>query len=192
MGVFTMATDERTAFEHRTLSNLRPDVGVVDSTEPCEQSDHCTREQRYRVPWPHIGGDVALCDYHLARYRELNPEIWERVRDLECVEDPNIHTVVGDRYLTLDDVPEEIEVDDERMRRVALGVDGLALFDSAEPDGDGTVRFRTVGRDLESRETVEVPREHAGGFVDWYRTHEGIHDLDPDARTALHGGDRDV
>jgi hypothetical protein len=183
-----MATDERTAWEQRTRTELEPDVGAVDTDDACEQSDHCDREQQYRVPWPNFGGDVALCDYHLARYRDINPEIWGRVRALEGVEDPDIYAVIGDRFVTLDEVPTEISVDGEKMRRVALGADGLALFDSAEPDDDGTVRFRTVGRDLESRETVEVPRKQAGGFLDWYRRKEGVHTLDPDARDALHGG----
>ncbi|WP_049982054.1 hypothetical protein [Halorubrum sp. BV1] len=185
-----MATDGREAFERRTLSNLRPDVGVVDTDETCEQSDHCDREQQYRVPWPHIGGDVALCDYHLTRYRKLNPDIWERVRDLEGVEDPDVYAVVGDRFLTVDEVPGEIAVDGEKMCRVGLGVDGHALFDSAEPDDDdGTVRFVTVDRNLEPRDSIEIHRSSAGAFVSWYRSHEGVHELDADARSALHGGD---
>ncbi|WP_200531965.1 hypothetical protein [Halorubrum sp. LN27] len=187
-----MATDERTSWERQTRSELEPDVGAVDTDDACEQSDHCDREQQYRVPWPNFGSDVALCDYHLARYRDLNPEIWGRVRGLDGVEDPDKYAVIGSRFLTLDEVPEEISVDGEKMRRVALGVDGLALFDSAEPDDDGTVRFRTIGRDLEPRETVEVPKEHAGGCLDWYRTEEGVHELDPDARDALFGGGPDA
>ena len=55
-----MATDERTAWEKRTRTELEPDVGAVDTDDPCEQSDHCDREQQYRVPWPNFGGDVAL------------------------------------------------------------------------------------------------------------------------------------
>jgi len=184
-----MATEERIAWERRTRSELEPDVGAVDSDDPCEQSDHCDREQQYRVPWPNFGGDVALCDYHLARYRELNPEIWKRLRDLNGVDDPDVYAVVGDRFLTLDEVPTAISVDGEKMRRVALGVDGLALFDSAEPDDDGTVRFRTVGRDLEARETVEVELGRGHDVLGWYRTEEGVHDLDPDARDALFGGE---
>ena len=185
-----MATDGREAFEKQTRTELEPDVGAVDADDPCEQSDHCDREQQYRVPWPNFGGDVALCTHHLARYRKLNPEIWERVRALDGVDDPDIYAVVFNRFLTLDEVPAEIAVDGEKMRRVALGVDGLALYDSAEPDEDGTVRFRTVDRDLEARETVEVSREHAGGFVDWYRTNEGVHEFDPDGRAALYGGEQ--
>ena len=187
-----MATDERTAWEQRTRTELEPNVGAVDTDETCEQSDHCDREQQYRVPWPNFGGDVALCDYHLARYRNINAEIWGRVRALDGVEDPDVYAVIGDRFLTLDEVPAEISVEGEKMRRVALGADGLALFDSDEPDEDGTVRFRTVGRDLEARETVEVTRKHAGGFVDWYRLNEGVHALDPDARAALYGGEPDA
>ena len=183
-----MATDERTAFEKRTRSNLRPDVGPVDEHALCE-TGHCDREQRYRVPWPAIRGDVAYCPFHLARYRALNPEIWQRLRDLEVVEDPDTYAVVGQRFVTLDEVPKEIGVDGEKMRRVALGVDGWALFDSAEPDDDGTVRFVTVDKDLEPRESVSVDRSSAGEFVTWFRQHEGVHDLDPDARAALHGGE---
>lgn len=182
-----MATDERTAFEKRTLSNLRPDVAPVDEHALCE-TGHYDREQCYRVPWPQFGGDVAYCAYHLARYRHNHPEIWERIRAIDDVEDPDKFVVIGDCFLTLEDVPEEIEVDGERMRRVALAVDGLALFDSADPDEDGAVRFRIVACDLEPRETVEIPREHAGRFLDWYRTHKGVHALDPVAREALHGG----
>lgn len=184
-----MATDERTAFERRTLSNLRPDVGIVHENESCEQSDHCDREQRYRVPWPQIGGDVALCDYHLARYRKLNSEIWGRIRALDDVEDPDIHAVIGNRFLTVDEVPEEIAVDGEKMRRVGLGVDGRALFDSAVPDDDGSVRFVTVDRSLEPHGSIEIHRSSAGAFVSWYRSHEGIHELDADAQSALHGGE---
>ena len=183
-----MATDEREAFEARTRASLRPDVGPVEEHGLCETA-HCDREQRYRVPWPVIGGDVAYCAYHLARYRAINPEIWERVRDLDAVDDPDEYVGVGRRFVTLDEIPEEVAVDGERMRRVALGVDGWALFDSAEPDDDGTVRFATVDKDLEPRESVSIDRSSAGEFVSWFREHEGIHDLDPDARDALHGGD---
>jgi hypothetical protein len=183
-----MATDERSVGERRLVSSLRPDVGPVEDHALCE-TGHCDRPQAYRVPWPVIGGDVALCDYHLARYRQMNPEIWERMRALEDIEDPDIHTVVGDRFVTLDDVPEEISVDGEKMRRVALVVDGWALFDSAEPEDDGTVRFVTVDRGLEPRESVSIDRSSAGEFVTWFRQHEGIHELDPDARRALYGGD---
>lgn len=183
-----MATDERTAWERRTRNELEPDVGAVNVDDSCEQSDHCDRDQQYRVPWPQIGGDVALCDYHLARYRQLNPEIWERVRDLDGVDDPDMYAVVGDRFLTLDEIPETIGVDGEKMRRVALGVDGFALYDSAEPHDDGTVRFSTVSRDLEARETVEVALGRGHEFLGWYRAEEGVHDLDPDARDALFGG----
>ncbi|QKY17756.1 hypothetical protein [Halorubrum sp. CBA1229] len=184
-----MATEERSAHEKRTLSNLEPDVGAVDEHELCE-CGHCDRPQEYRVPWPHIGGDVAYCDYHLARYRENNSDIWDRLRALEGVDDPDIYAMIGSRFLTLDEVPSEISVDGEKMRRVALGVDGWALFDSAEPDEDGTVRFVTVDRELEPRESVAIDRSSAGKFVTWYRRHEGIHALEPDARDALHGGGR--
>ena len=183
-----MATDGRSAWEQRTRTELEPDVGTVDTDDACEQSDHCDREQQYRVPWPNFGGDVALCDYHLARYRQLNPEIWERVRDLDGVDDPDVYAVVGDRFLTIDEVPETISVSGEKMRRVALGVDGLALFDSAEPDEDDTVRFRTVGRDLEARESVEVELGRGHELLGWYRTEEGVHDLDPDAHHAQFEG----
>ena len=183
-----MATDGRTTFEKRTLSNLRPDVGPVDEHALCE-TGHCDREQRYRVPWPVIGGDVGYCDYHLARYRELNPEIWNRVRDLEAVEDPTQYAGIGRHFITLDEVPTEIAVGGEKMRRVALGVDGFALFDSTEPDEDGEVRFVTVDKGLEPRESISIDRSTAGEFVSWFREHEGIHDLDPDARAALYGSE---
>lgn len=167
---------------------LEPEVGPVDEHGLCE-CGHCDREQRYRLPWPEVGGDVAYCGYHVARYRHHNRELWERLRSLDEVEDPDVHAVAGDRFLTLDEVPEEISVDGERMRRVALGVDGWALFDSAEPDDDGTVRFVTVDRNLEPRESVEISRSSAGEFLNWFREHEGVHDLDPDARRALYGGE---
>ncbi|WP_049908736.1 MULTISPECIES: hypothetical protein [Halorubrum] len=170
---------------------LEPDVGPVDEHGICE-CGHCDREQRYRLPWPVIGGDIAYCEYHVARYREHNPEIWGRVRRLDGVDDPGIYATVGNRFLTLNEVPREIAVGGEKMRRVALGVDGWALFDSAEPDQDGLVRFVTVDRDLEPRESVEIDRSSAGDFVSWFREHEGVHDLDPDARKALYGGEPDV
>ncbi|WP_281195811.1 hypothetical protein [Halorubrum sp. F4] len=186
-----MATDERSGGQQRIVSNLRPDVGPVDKHALCE-TGHCDRKQRYRVPWPQFGSDVALCDFHLARYRHINPEIWGRIRALDDVEDPDRYAVIGNRFLTLDEVPEEIAVDGEKMRRVALCVDGWALFDSAEPDDDGTVRFVTVNRGLEPRESIEIHRSSGGEFVDWFRQHEGIHELDPEARRALHGGETDV
>ena len=117
------------------------------------------REQKYRLPWPQIGGDVSYCEYHLARYRENHPEIWERVRTLEDVEDPDVYAVIGSRFLTLDKVPEEISVDGEKMRRVALSVDGCALFDSAEPDEEGTVRFVTVDRSLDPRDVCGLQHQ---------------------------------
>lgn len=39
---------------------------------------------------------------------------------------------------------------------------------------------------------IRLDRTHTGGFVDWFWTHEGVHPLDPDARTALYGGCTDA
>lgn len=183
-----MSSESREAFEKRTRSDLRPDIGVVEN-ETCE-CRNCDEDARYRVPWPAFGGDVAYCGYHLARYRGDNPEIWCRLRDLDAVEDPDRYAVRGDRFLTLKDVPDQVAVDGEVMNRVALGVDGLALYDSAEPDSDGTVRFATVDRRLEAVESIAVDRSDAGDLVRWYRDHEGVHRIDPDARASLYGGEQ--
>lgn len=183
----SVATEERSAYEKHTRSNLEPDIGAVDEHELCE-CGHCDRPQEYRVPWPQIGGDVAYTEYHPARYRVNHPDIWEHVRAVDGVDDPDAYAVIGSRFLPLDEVQSEISVDSEKMSRVALGVDGWAPFDSAEPDEDGGVRFVTVSRDLEPRESVTINRSSAGEFLTWYRHHEGIHALDPGARDALHGG----
>lgn len=165
---------------------LEPDVGPVDDGSPCGIGQ-CDREATYRVAWPHFGSDEALCPFHLCRFRAYHGEVWSQMRELD-VEDPDAHAVRGQRFVTLDEVPDQIAIDGERMNRVALGVDGLALFDSAEPD-DGTVLFATVNRRLEPVESREIARSQAGRFVSWYRDHEGVYRWDPDAQAALYGGE---
>lgn len=164
---------------------LEPDIGPVDEDD-CG-TGHCDNDAVYRVAWPNFGGDEALCPFHLARFRAQHTDLWEQMRALD-VEDPDIHAVRGQRFVALDEVPEQIAADGEKVNRVALGVDGLALFDSDEPD-DGTVRFVTVDRRLDVVESVEVERGHAGEVVAWYRDHEGIYRWDPDARADFHGGE---
>ncbi|MDB2246576.1 hypothetical protein PM015_17995, partial [Halorubrum ezzemoulense] len=150
-----MSGTTRKPWEITGTAPLEPDVGPVDDGD-CGIGQ-CDREATYRVAWPHFGSDEALCPFHLCRFRAHHGEVWRQMRELD-VEDPDVHAVRGQRFVTLDEVPEEIAVEGEKMRRVALGVDGWALFDSAEPDEDGTVRFVTVDRNLEHRESVEISR----------------------------------
>ena len=70
-------------FNASVRSALKPDLGPVDD-EPCAVGA-CDDDAVYRVPWPQVGGDVAYCPYHLARYREQHPDLWERVE--EAVDD---------------------------------------------------------------------------------------------------------
>lgn len=183
-----MATEERSAHEKRTLSNLEPDVGAVDEHELCE-CGHCDRPQEHRVPWPHIGGDVAHCDYHLARYRENNPDIWDRLRALDGVDDPDIYAVIGSRFLTLDEVPSEISVDGGGCAVSRSASTGGRC--STAPSPTRTERFALSPWIASSnRESVAIDRSPADKFVTWYRRYEGVHALDPDARDAVHGGGR--
>ncbi len=76
---------------HRALV---PEVGPVDEHGLCE-CGHCDREQSYRLPWPEIGGDVAYCGYHVARYRHHDRELRERIRSLDVVDYGGIPWIVG-------------------------------------------------------------------------------------------------
>ncbi|ELZ38897.1 hypothetical protein [Halorubrum tebenquichense] len=176
----------RGAWETSGAPPLEPDIGPIDEGD-CG-TGHCDNDAVYRVAWPHFGGDEALCSFHLARFCDQHPELWEQMRALD-VDDPDTYAVRGQRFVSIDEVPDQISVDGERMNRVALGVDGLALYDSAEPEGE-TVRFVTVDRRLDPVESVKVERKRAGEFVAWYRDHEGVYRWDPDAQAALYGGDR--
>jgi len=180
-----MSRTGRGAWETSGAPPLEPDIGPVDE-EDCG-TGHCDNDAVYRVAWPNFGGDQPLCPFHLCRFRAEHGEIWEQMRGLD--EDPDEYAVRGTRFVSIDEVPNQIGADGEKMNRVALGVDGLALYDSAEPE-DETVRFVTVDRRLNLVESVEVERERAGEFVAWYRDHEGVYHWDPDAQAALYGGDR--
>jgi len=59
---------------------LEADVGVVDNPSTSCGVGACDEPAVYRVPWHSVGGDIAYCSYHLARYRELHPELFERVQ----------------------------------------------------------------------------------------------------------------
>lgn len=181
-----MSRARRGPWETSGAPPLEPDIGPVEDAE-CG-TGHCDQDAVYRVAWPNFGGDQPLCPFHLCRFRAEHTEIWEQMRGLD-VDDPDEYAVRGTCFVSIDEVPDQISADGERMNRVALGVDGLALFDSAEPD-EGSVRFVTVDRRLDVVESKEVDRSRAGAFVSWYRDHEGVHRWDPDAQAALYGGEQ--
>ncbi|ELZ45257.1 hypothetical protein C463_06537 [Halorubrum californiense DSM 19288] len=181
-----MSRSDRGPWEISGGAPLEPDIGPVDDVD-CG-SGHCDRDAVYRVAWPNFGGDEALCEWHLCRFRHQHTEIWDQMRALDAP-NPDTFAVRGQRFISLDEVPEEIAVDDDRMRRVALGDDGLALFESADVGPGDPVRFVTVDRRLDVDGSIEVARGKAGSVVAWYRDHEGVYEWDPEAKAALHGGE---
>lgn len=132
-------------------SLLEADVGSVDD-EDC-QVGSCDDDADYRVPRPGLGGDVAYCPYHLARYRAEYPDEWERVQEDD--DDLYAYATRGDRFLVLDDVPTKIR--GGRYRRVGLTVLGSALYEQVQPDEDGLVTYVLVDRELEYQDALQVP-----------------------------------
>lgn len=184
------AEERRERFVQQVRAELRPEVGVVDDVDcGCRL---CDEVAVFRVPRTHFGGDTPYCPYHLARYRHRHTELYQQVRVLEDIPDPDVHAVVGDRFLALEEIPETLPLDDREFRRVGLGVDGNALVESAEPDDDGFVEYALLTRGLEVVEDgrIEIPRSRAGEFLVWFRDHRGLHGVDADVQDALYGGER--
>lgn len=90
-------------FNGSVRSALEPDVGPADG-DHCSV-DPCDSDAVFRVLWPSIGGDVAYCGYHLARYCEQYSDLWKRVG--EAVDD-NLSTYAtrGTWFLIFDAVSE--------------------------------------------------------------------------------------
>ena len=177
-----MTTTGKQRFYDRLEAELEPDVGPVEGDDECEAT--CEEEAVYRVPWPHIGGDTALCGYHLACYRHDQPEIWERIRS-GPFPDPEDFAVVGTRFVSLDEIPTKIR--DETFRRVCLDHEGAALFESMTPDADGYVTYIRVNRCLDEFERNRVRKEITGELLGWYKQNIGWRQLDPDVQEALFG-----
>lgn len=180
-----MSRGERfSRFNAAAQSFLEADVGAVDDEDcgvgPCEGT------AVYRVPWPEMGGDIAYCDYHLARYRELHPNLFERVQ-AAVDEDLTALATRGDRFLTFEGIPDRIDVDDVDFVAVALLATGEALFEEADPD-EG-VTYIAVDRSLETQSSVTIPRKHAGEYLEEVQRRLGVHAWADDVEAALYGGD---
>jgi len=157
-------------FNAAARSILEADVGPVEGGSVSCGVGPCEESAVYRVPWPAMGGDVAYCGYHLARYRHQNPELWDRVQDA-VDEDLTKFATRGNRFLTFEDVPERLFEAD--FQAVALLVDGTALFVEVEPDETGVVR--AVDRSLESVHEREIPVGALAEFLQWVEEEIGVH-----------------
>jgi hypothetical protein len=178
------AEQRRREHHRRVQSELKPDVGPVEDDDgDCR---HCDEDAVYRVPWPHFGGDAAYCSYHLARYRQLRPETWAQIRDLD-VDDPVNCAAREQRFLLWDEVPPKIR--DGAFHRVALSTKGHALYELTRPDEDDRVTYLTVDRTLDEQDSIRVPRSRAGEFLTWYRETVGWHAVSEDVEWALYGGE---
>jgi len=171
-------------FNAAARSLLETDIGPVDDGQcavgPCETP------AEYHVPRHSVGGDIAYCPYHLARYREQHPELWEKLR-AAVEDDVSAYATRGNRFLTLDVVPKTLF--DDAYCAVALLASGYALYELDDPDQ--TVVYRTVDRRLEEQERHEVPREEAGEFLRWVESHVGVHEWAAGVEAALYGGEGD-
>jgi len=159
---------------------LEVEIGAVDD-EPCAVGP-CDSDAVYRVPWPSVGGDVAYCEFHLARYRARHPELWDRVQDA-ADEDLTAYATRGDRFLTFDEVPETLF--DEKFVAIALLTNGHALYE--EDDPDETVVYLTVDRRLEIDSRKQIARSVAGELLSWVEETHGVHEWADDALAALYG-----
>lgn len=179
-----MSRGERfSQFNAAVRAGLEADVGPVDPSTSCGV-DPCEETAAFRVPWHAVGGDIDYCGYHLARYREQHPDIFERVQNA-VDEDLTAYATRGDRFLTFDEVPETLF--NEAFVAIALLANGHALFEEADP-GD-IVEYRTVDRRLEECSSMEVGRERAGEFLQDVQQRLGVHEWADDALAALHGGE---
>ena len=179
--------ERRERFDEQVRAQLRPDVGAVEEGG-CD-CRLCERDAVFRVPRPHFGGDTKYCPFHLARYRDRHADLYEQVRDLEGVPDPDVHAVVGPRFLSIEEIPERFATDGyDELLRVALTNDGEALAYTA-PDADGFLDVVTVDRRLELTGDLELHESRVGAFLVWYRDHEGVHAFDEHVRNGLLGGE---
>jgi len=158
--------------------------GAVDDPSTSCGVGACNEPAGYRVPWHSVGGDIAYCSYHLARYRELHPDLFDRVQ-AAVDEDLTTHATRGDRFLTFEEVPEQLF--DQTFVAIGLLATGHALYEEADPDE--IVEYRTVDRRLDAQSSTEVAREHAGEFLRDVEQRLGVHAWSDDALAALYGGE---
>ncbi|WP_435147628.1 hypothetical protein [Halobaculum sp. P14] len=169
---------------------LEPDVGPLDDDADCDAGP-CTESAVFAVPAPE-GGEARYCPYHVAWFRQQNPEIWERLEaapERVLDEDPNDFATVGNRFVALADAPETLA--DDTLVRVALLVNGQALYESEEPDEAETVDYVAVNRRLDVTASAKVPVEKAGEWLRGNRRKYGWLAVEDDVVRALHG-DRDA
>jgi len=159
---------------------LEVDIGAVDD-EPCAVGP-CDSEAVFRVPWPSVGGDVAFCSFHLARYRARHPDLWERVQNA-VGDDLSAHATRGNRFLTFDEIPQQLF--DGEFEAIALLATGEALFEEIDPDQE--VSYRTVDRRLEETDRITLSLENAGEFLEWISQERGVHHWNEDVEDALLG-----
>jgi len=171
-------------FNAGVRSALEADVGPVDDAE-CGVGP-CKTGPVYRVPWHSVGGDIAYCGYHLARYREQHPELFKRVQEA-VDEDLSVLATRGDRFLTFEKVPNRIGVDGVEFVAVALLATGNALFEEDSPDD--TVVYIVVDRCLEEDSWTEVARGRAGEFLRDIEDRLGVHEWADDIEAALYRGE---
>ncbi len=163
---------------------LTPDVGPVED-EDCGVAN-CEDGAVYRVPWPQFGGDVAYCPFHLARYRDQYPDIFERVQ-AAVDEDLTALATRGQRWLSIEEVP--VRIRQGRYRRVGVTARGFALFEATEPDEDGQVTYVLVDRNLDYRDAIQVSSEQCGAFLEDFDDRRGFFEWDQDVLEALRGGE---
>ena len=94
------------------------------------EADHdLRRDAVYRVPDPRfsVATTTLLCPYHLARFANEHEDLWHRIRSHSGLSDP-ADVVQEPAFVTLRDVPTEIEIDGDRWHRLGLDEVGRAHF----------------------------------------------------------------
>lgn len=157
-------------FSSGLRSELAVDLGEVEDPSASCGASACEENPVYRVLWPSVGGDVAYCSYHLARYRTQHPDIWERVQHV-VDDDLSKFTTRGNRFLTFEDLPQTLF--DNGFRAAALLVDGSGLYVEVEPEETGTIR--RVNRSLEVEQEREIDVDALGEFLAWVEENVGVH-----------------
>ncbi|WP_224332866.1 hypothetical protein [Haloprofundus halobius] len=162
-------------YQRSVATQLTPYVGLVEDDDTDCHIGVCDENAVYSVPHPNsFGGDLAKCEFHLALFKDQQPELWRKIRSAD-IPDPKFYTDSDDRFTDFADVPEQVRED---QYLVGLDVLGLAIY-HGDPDDEGLVTFEAVDRRLETRATKQVDVNQAGEFIDHLRLNRGFVEMNP-------------